>query len=162
MLERGVSVSNSTQQAVTLANIVIGQSGAAVNNEAVIPNSLCNTAEQCRVGTFTMTGTGFSTPQVTTAHYHLQNNAVTIYLPGFTGASNATTLTLTGIPGRIQATHDMYQVVRIVDNGVAAFGVVRVNANVGTWDVFPNAALSAWTGTGAKSLIGQSITYSLD
>jgi hypothetical protein len=111
--------------------------------------------------TFTATGTGFTANPTGTARYYLVGSLVFLFLPELTGTSNATSFTITGMPAGITPTRTSYQVVPIVDNSVAAFGLVRLNASSTTIDLFPNAAAGNWTNANTKTSPACWLCYAL-
>lgn len=61
------------------------------------------TAGQIAQGSFTLTGTGFTAGVTATARYQRIGNHVMMQVDAFSGTSNATTFTGTGVPAIIQA-----------------------------------------------------------
>jgi len=112
-------------------------------------------------GTFTATLTGMTTSVTGTARHVRVGKAVCLFLPTLSGTSNATTAQVTGLPAIIQPTQTSWQVVRITDNSLDAFGVVRFNSASGTLDVFPSFTAGAWTATGTKTLYATMLAYHL-
>ena len=111
--------------------------------------------------TFTLTGTGFTTTVTVTARYVKIGEQVTLAFPTLVGTSNATTLTLTGIPTAIQTTRAQIQMMLGVDGGATyRVGVCSIAAG-GTWSLTPAADVSAWTASGVKGVFDPVITYML-
>lgn len=114
--------------------------------------------------TFTVSLTGCSAAVTGTARYIVAGNLVTLYLPGLSGTSNATTCTLTGIPAAIRpATAQGNQPMVIRDNSVFAFGYMQLNTD-GTAFLAKSAAASGtdWTNVGTKGITSVVISYFLN
>jgi len=111
--------------------------------------------------TFTATGTGFTVNPTGTARYVILEKSVLLFLPELTGTSNATTFTITGLPAAIQPTQTSWHPVRITDNSVDAFGLLRLNAASGTIDLFSTAAAGAWAAANTKTLHAAWVAYGL-
>jgi hypothetical protein len=110
--------------------------------------------------TFTATATGMTTAPTGTVKYSVTGNTVTLDLPAINGTSNATTFTLTGGPVDIRPAVDKDMPVRITDNGVQAFGFVRVKTT-GVLELYATAAGNVFTASGAKAIAANSVTYTL-
>jgi hypothetical protein len=82
---------------------------------------------------------------------------VTLMLPYLPGTSNATTLTLTGIPAALTPAAIVVSLCLAQDNGVNGTGFVRYNA--GVWDAGWAVGGLAWTASGAKALYNPVVTY---
>lgn len=101
---------------------------------------------------FTITGTGFAADPTATAHWRIYDDKVFLEIPELTGTSDATTFTLTGMDTAITPTTTSWQVIRITDNGTAAFGLALLTASSTTITLYPTAAAGAWTNSGTKTL----------
>lgn len=112
-------------------------------------------------GTFSVGTTGFSVDPTGDATYVLIGLGVILFLPQLTGTSDATTFTVTGLPAGLTPVKTTDHVVRIVDNGTAAFGIARLTDGSTTVTLFPNAAAGNWTNSGTKTLIATMIAYNL-
>jgi hypothetical protein len=105
-------------------------------------------------GTFTATGTGFSGTVQVTAYYVKCGDAATIFFPQIVGTSNATTMTITGIPAGLQPARTQgYLCVPMNDNTAISSspGLVRMNTD-GTMTCWPtvNGSSSGFTNSGTK------------
>ena len=113
------------------------------------------------IATFTITATGFTTTVTGTARYVLLGTIVILFIPSLTGTSNATTLTLTGLPSAIQPTQTSFEELRVADNGVDILGIARLNSGSTTIDLFSSIALGVWTIVGTKTIYPLYICYHL-
>ena len=74
-------------------------SGAGITFPATqSASSDANTLDDYEEGTFTFTGTGFTTSPTGTAYYTKIGDQVTLRIPDITGLSNTTAMTITGLP----------------------------------------------------------------
>ncbi len=118
-------------------------------------------------GTFTITGTGFSSATTATATWAKNGLLVSIFIPALSNTSNATTFTLTGIPSAIQPATLTQQTPLLLgrDNGTTISTMtVTITAASGTWTVNNAFSTSAFTASGTKQLggtTGVAFTYSL-
>jgi hypothetical protein len=110
-------------------------------------------------GTFTVTATGFTASITGTARWVKNGKAITLFIPTLTGTSNATTMTLTGLPASIQPTQTFFEEKRMTDNGIDVTGVMRFNNASGTVDLFSSVALGVWTALGTKTFYAAYVTY---
>lgn len=111
------------------------------------------------IATFTITATGFTTSVTGTARYVLLGTIVILFIPSLSGTSNATTLTLTGLPSEIQPTQTSFEELRATDNGIDVLSIARLNIGSGTIDLFTSLALGAWTVIGTKTVYPLYICY---
>jgi hypothetical protein len=114
-------------------------------------------------GTFTITGTGFTVNPTAGARYVTLGNVVILFLPELTGTSNATTFTLTGLPGAIVPTQTSNHVVTVTDGQGGAtdgYGLVRLTAGSAAMTMIsPVTSDGSWTASGTKTLYATSLTY---
>lgn len=116
-------------------------------------------------GSFTGTLTGCTTSPTVTVNYSRQGNQVTLNIPALTATSNTTACTLNGIPSVIQPVRTHTCSYLVVDNGVAAYGSLRLDslASTLTLQKVSGAGYSAtMTGSGTKGVGGGEITYFLN
>jgi len=119
-------------------------------------------------GTFTLTGTGFTTGVTSTATWYRIGNLVALNVgTGMQGTSNATTFTMTGLPAAI--TPNVAQTNMCADlenNGAAVFGSAQFTSGSGTISMGNGAqASAAWTNAGQKGFFnsgGSTIFYLLN
>lgn len=111
--------------------------------------------------TFTITATGFTTTVQGTAQYVKFASLVTLFIPTLSGTSNATTMTLTGIPVAIQTISEGTQTVPVQDNGVnlTTPGSVTIRAGSTAWDVYKDTAQGAFTNANAKTIYATFLVY---
>src|SRR5262245_29025176 len=103
-------------------------------------------------GTFAITATGMTTTVSGTAQYVKMGRQVTLGLPKLTGTSNATTMTLTGLPVGLNPDPAIggKVLVRTTDNGLITTGVLALS--IPPINVYRNVAGQAWSATGEKTL----------
>lgn len=117
-------------------------------------------------GFFTGTFTGFS--GATTAQVQYQAiglptalgvaGLVILTIPAFTGTSNATTMTMTGIPSYLAATTGQLCHVFVTDNGSNVAGNARIVTSAAQTLTFGvGAAIGGFTGSGTKGFPGEYI-----
>jgi hypothetical protein len=110
-------------------------------------------------GTYTVTATGYAAAVTGTARYTQIGALVTVHLPQLSGASNAETMTLTGLPGALQPTQAAEQVVAVQDAGLTREGRLALAAGSSTMTVYPNVVGNAWTTSGTKRLMATVVSY---
>lgn len=117
-------------------------------------------------GTFTGTFTGFSGSTTVQVQYQVLGSPtatgvaglVILTIPAFTATSNATTMTMTGIPSFLAATTGQLCHVFVTDNGSNVAGNVRILlAAAQTLTFGVAAAVGGFTGSGTKGLPGEYI-----
>jgi hypothetical protein len=112
------------------------------------------------VSTFTVTATGMTTTVSGTATYVKIGRQVTLMLPFLEGTSNATILTLTGIPAALAPSLAASVVIRVRDNsGVGVAGLLSLPLGGTTWSVFTTPGGSAWTASGTKTVYFCTVAY---
>lgn len=112
-------------------------------------------------GTFTATATGFSgTAPSGTARYVRVGKQVTLRLPVLSGTSNASSLTITGVPAGLAAVAgDTFYVVLLQDNGAFQTGLLVLNGT--TLILYATPGFAGFTPSGAKGLFGTVLTWLL-
>ena len=116
-------------------------------------------------GTFTITYTGFTANPTATAAWARTGNVVTLFLPGGTGTSNATTFTATGLPAAINPVRaQLCCITNIIDNSVSS-GPACATVNPGETITFSKGPQQGvpWTNSGTKGIqsTGCNISYIL-
>lgn len=124
-----------------------------------------------QTGTFTVSLAGMTATTTTTATYTISGNTVTITFPSlFTGTSNATSMSASGLPAAVQpATLNSYVPCTVQDNGSSVVGAALIGPAAGAGnilfsrDVLATGVLSAtgFTASGTKGLNRTSLTYTL-
>ena len=109
-------------------------------------------------GTFTATGTGFTTSPTATWRYIVSNGIVNLFVSMINGTSNSTSMTATGIPTVAQilpgGNAQGYYGYLGSDNGTNLFDMrVGLAAGSGTMTLIP-IALGLWTNSGTKAMFG--------
>jgi hypothetical protein len=96
-----------------------------------------------------------------TGAYARAGNLVQILLPDLSGTSNATTLTVTGIPAALTPTRTVRTWAALSDNGVFLTGVARMNAGVTTVTLFTSLAGAGFVASGTKGVFSLGLQYPL-
>jgi hypothetical protein len=118
--------------------------GSGITFPATFSNSTnANTLDDYEEGSFTVTGTGFTTTITGTAYYTKIGNFVSLSIPDLAGTSNTTAFTITGLPVEIRPLNAFVMGgVRIYNNSTLYYGHIYW-AGSGTincaWDVSENA-----------------------
>lgn len=112
-----------------------------------------------RTGTFTGTLTGFSTSITGAIRYYRDGSTIHLTWPAFTGTSNATTMTLTGLPQAILPTTDARDVVQVTEAGAPAAGMAELVAGSSVMTFRASAVGAAFTATGTKGLAAHTMSY---
>lgn len=112
-------------------------------------------------GSYTATGTGFTTSPTATFTYSIVGNVVTLNMTAISGTSNATTFTATGMPAEARPASQKSVIGMARDNG-GAFLAVNINVETsGTLTIFSNTDSAAFTASGSKILAPCSVSYTL-
>jgi large repetitive protein len=114
-------------------------------------------------GEFTGTLTGVSGSVTTTLRYTRFGPLVAIYIPQVSGTSNATTLTVTGLPIGVHPAR-VQQTQAIVRNNSAVStspGLVRIDTD-GLLTFFSSTAQAGFSATGTKGLELQTLYFTMD
>lgn len=120
-------------------------------------------SQSAQVGTFNGTPTGFSgalTPGAPTITWTLSSSLlgpiVALNIPGFYGTSNATTMTITGMPASLYPARNQLMVYAGVETGGATspYAGSVVIGSTGTMTFWPAADVgaTAWQNTGTKGI----------
>lgn len=124
---------------------------------ATVLNSTLWNGQTYEEGTFTVTGTGFAgTAPSGIATYRRIGKVVFLSLPDLSGTSNATTLTVTGIPAGLGGSATRVWA-PILDNGVFSSGMMAVGGT--TITVNRDVGGTAWTASGAKGVFNAVFAY---
>lgn len=157
------AVANGTQPVTSIgsSNLTIAGTTAAptVNLSAtqVTDLGLAATAVQPVTNSFTGTLTGMTSVTTCTVEYSQNGNNVMLVIPPVGGTSNATTMTLTGLPAGIQPARAQSTVVgTLADGGILCMGVAVFAAASGTitFDKLASGVPSptGWTSSGSKGV----------
>jgi hypothetical protein len=116
-------------------------------------------------GTFTLTGTGFTTSPTGTARYTRVGKMVVLYIPSIQAVSNSTSLTYTGVPAAIRpARRQTVPAEALIDNTANYLsGWIDVETD-GTLIVMSRASATAFgsfTASNTKGISGLTITYTI-
>lgn len=118
--------------------------------------------EDYEEGSYTATGLGFSGTAPSAPAYYARLGALFLLtIPRLEGTSNSTGMTITGLPTAFQVPAEMAIIARVTDNGVTTFGYLLFlpgdsNIYIGT---SPSGA--QFTASGAKGMLGVSLSYLL-
>lgn len=108
-------------------------------------------------GTFTLTLTGFTSNPTGTVTYHIGNDGKGVDITSVTinGASNATTMTGTGVPAILNAATDNMVFVGLENNNLGGWGTISA-LSTSTWSFTFNALGNGagWTASNSKGIIG--------
>ncbi|HNB44617.1 MAG TPA: hypothetical protein PLL72_10500 [Burkholderiaceae bacterium] len=138
------------------ATTLLGKSIAYSGNTTDVVNNAGATAKA--PGAFTASLTGCSAAVTGTARYVVDNDVCTLYLPGLTGTSNATSATITGLPASMQPGSAVFGTALLsLDNGVEVVAQCDITAGVIT--LYRNGSATGWTASGTKGIRAQTITY---
>ena len=109
--------------------------------------------------TFTATFTGFSATITGTATITYTERIVMLGLPTITGTSNATTMTITGLPSAFVPHISSEFIVRLTENGTIQAGLLTMGAGSVTLECFPAPAGGDFTASGTKAFFATTLTY---
>lgn len=166
-----LNITPSGGAALTAKNVFSG-GAACVGGELVagVPAAVVYDGTQYNLlnpamtrGTFTASLTGCTTVPTVTAAYSKMNNTVVLVIPAMTATSNATTMTITGLPAAIQpaSPKDGFPFVG-TDNGSLITNPARAALSGGTLTCYINFAGTPWTNVNAKGIsVGMYLTYDL-
>lgn len=112
-------------------------------------------------GTFTGTVTGMTATVTGTMRYVLQGRQVTLFISGATGTSNATTMTITGLPASLFPNRQQDLWGLAMNSSATSIAAYRVKTD-GVIELYTGVSLGAWTNTGTKGTVACTLTYSLE
>ena len=125
-------------------------------------SSDANTLDDYEEGSFTFTGTGFTTSPTKTAYYTKIGDQVTVQLPDITGTSNTTAMTITGLPVALRSAR-AYVFFTLVYNASVTYNGHIYGAHANAVSVYWDAGESAFTASGVKGITNNvSITYTIN
>jgi hypothetical protein len=119
----------------------------------VLANSVAETT-----GTYTGSLTGCTTTPTGTIAYVKQGSVVTMYIPSFTGTSNTTAATITGMPTALEPSASRQVFFHVVNNGAGVVGTGTIGTD-GTITLTAGPNGDAFTASGAKGTGAGSISY---
>ena len=162
----GASAAAGTFTTLTATGqIVISGAGAG---QIVFPatknaSANANTLDDYQEGSFTGTGTGFTTSPTCTIYYTIVGNSVTMDISGagISATSNATTFTITGMPAEAFPASTKAVLVRTKNNGAAHIVSVATINSAGTITLFNGPDGAAFTNSGTKACPACSFAYTL-
>jgi hypothetical protein len=128
---------------------------------ATVLNSTLWNGQTYEEGEFTVTGTGFSgTAPSGTARYVRVGKQATLTFPDVTGTSNATTMTMTGLPASLAVAGVVRVLPAVSYNGAGQLGMLQLYGT--TMELYSSPAFGPWLATGTKGLISTAISYVID
>ncbi len=130
----------------------------------VLQGSLPGNLISQTTGTFTGTLTGFTSNPTTTCNYYIQGNTVTLTIASATATSNATTMTLTGVPSAIQPATTKMCMSMAVENisNVFNIGASLLISASSTWTFYMLGSATGFANSGTKGLpFAVTIAYDL-
>lgn len=104
-------------------------------------------------GDLTLDATGFTTAVQATTRFTAKQDAVTLYIPGFSGTSNTNACTLGTLPTYLRPARQQNFIRPVTDNGVNALALVSV-ATTGVISLFKDINGGAFTTSGTKGYSG--------
>lgn len=135
---------------------LVGSDNTFLSNTTDISNNSGGSAKA--PGSFTASLTGCTASVTGTARYVVDNDVCTLYLPGLTGTSNATSATITGLPAAIHPSTAVFGTVLLaLDNGAEVLAQCDITAGVLT--LYRNGSTTGWAAAGTKGVRAQTITY---
>ena len=121
-----------------------------------------NTLDDYEEGSFTATGTGFTTSPTATWEYVKVGNMVVLTMATITGTSNSTSFTVTGMPATIRPSSTSRFVIGITSDNSAADAASLITINsAGVVTLFRNVAGNVFTGSGTKYVSPCSVSYQI-
>ena len=117
-------------------------------------------AKDYEEATATLTATGLTTSPTGIATFVRVGKQVTMEIPNFSGTSNATTFTLTGIPTNMRPTASRTIFVRTQDNGSAVVVARGIINSAGVLALYKDVdGTAAFTASGTKSCVNVNVSY---
>ena len=111
-------------------------------------------------GSFTATLTGFTTTVTGTVDYTIIGDVVTLSVAtNITGTSNATTMTMTGLPADLRPAANISAIARVADSGTSLFGLAVVGSSGTITFYYGPTSSSAFTNTGTKGVTTCTMVY---
>jgi hypothetical protein len=107
-------------------------------------------------GSFTGTFTGFTTTVTGTCVWARIGNLVMLIIPAVSGTSNATSMSMTGLPAEISSSVTQWNPTNVTNNGAAVAGICTISSSSIAFAV--GAGGTAFTASGTKG-ITDAITY---
>jgi hypothetical protein len=117
-----------------------------------------NTLDDYEEGTFTFTGTGFTTSPTGTAYYTKIGDQVTLRIPDITGTSNTTAMTITGLPVGLRSNAAYTSHARIYNSSTPYNGHLY-GAHENAIEVYFDPAEGAFTASNVKGIVNK-VTFS--
>jgi hypothetical protein len=158
---------DASQRAQFLNTIGVGNatpstSGAGITFPATqSASSDANTLDDYEEGTFTFTGTGFTTTPTGTAYYTKIGDQVTLRIPDITGTSNTTAMTITGLPVGLRSNAAYTSYARVY-NASTTYNGHLYGGQANTIEVYFDPAESAFTASGVKGITNKvNFSYTL-
>jgi len=135
----------------------LGRALSFVGNTTNVVNNSGGTA--AAPGSFTGALTGCTATPAPFCRYEVDNGVVTLSLGAATGTSNATTMTMTGVPPCLQPAGSQFVMAYITDNGVTT--VEQADITGGTITFRKGLSTTGFTSTGTKGVQSCVISYRL-
>lgn len=144
------NVSGAVKLGVLTGNGVVTTTGGDGTLTVVAPDS------------YTSTGTGFTVPPTCTTYWTLVGNTVTLdFATELSGTSNATTLTVAGMPANLRPARAKAHLCMVKDNGGAVVAALCSIGTDGVITVYATTDGGAFTASGTKSFRAISLHYTL-
>jgi hypothetical protein len=159
------NINSSSTGSIVLKGASTSANGVGITFPATASLSTnANTLDDYQEGTFTGTFTGLTTTVTVTITYVKIGGVVTLFIPGASGTSNATTKTITGMPSILYPN---------TNNGNRKFpyGIFNNNSdtvygkailtNAGVINIYITPNNTAWTASGACGFDETNVTYTI-
>ena len=155
-------LSTANGYSLALDGGAVPQTGTGITFPATQSASTdANTLDDYEEGSFTFTGTGFTTTPTKTAYYTKIGNQVTIRIPDITGTSNTTLCTITGLPVAIRSDSSFVSFLLVYNNSTGYNGHIY-GGGTNTIQVHWDAGESAFTASVIKGIINYAnFTYTI-
>jgi len=138
--------------------------GAGAKCEVVAKTTTTFDMTYSYAGSFTITGTGFTSNPTGTATFVVENGVVNLTVPTLSGTSNSVSFTLSGIPVAIQSLITPINTMAFnavdTDNTIAYAQLHAAQTYIGLFTVL-NAA-QIWTTGSTKTMMATTLTYRIN
>jgi hypothetical protein len=144
-----------------LTTLVGGFSAYGVGQAGPVKPGLVSAQD---TNTFVASLTGLTTVPTGTCRYTLTGKQVVLYVTNILGTSNATLMTLTGLPALITPARNQVMNCFIQDSGVVGLGRANINSSgiIGFERYSAINAIGNFVASGGKGVTEQVFTYSVD
>lgn len=152
VLGRGTGGAGSAEELTPGTGILVTAGAIALDPATVSGKS---------TGSYTASFTGATTDPAPSILYSVSGSIVVLYLNGTFATSNATTLTLTGMPAGIRPQRSFVNIGRVRDSGTTSIGTFVIDSS-GVITMGLTVAASAFSNTGQKGFETGTLVFSRD